>query len=170
LPSPIGHTLAALALARLFENGSRGRRATAVICAVAPDFDLVPAITGRGSGSRHGWSTHSLAAALAAALAAGTVGALTGDRFSRCFALGGAAYGSHLLLDIWGKEEEDGIPLLWPVTEERFGVKEPWFRTLKSRRGSFVRGLLTRRNVRVVAREILTLLPLTLAVYAIRRA
>lgn len=92
----------------------RGRAwAAGAALAVVPDLDIVLGIAlGRG-GAYHGTFTHSVVATLAVAL---LTGVLWGRRWSF---LAGAAYGSHLLVDLLDDRGETNVLLGWPFTEER---------------------------------------------------
>lgn len=81
--------------------------------AVVPDLDIVLGIAlGRG-GDYHGTFTHSILATLAVAL---LFRALAGRGWG---VLAGAAYGSHLLVDLLDDRGRTNVLLGWPFTDER---------------------------------------------------
>lgn len=124
MPSPVGHALAAAALAWTVEAVWRSpvrvsaRWSLALACAalaVCPDLDLLyPPI--------HRTITHSLvAAALAGVMAWLLVRRTTRDAW-RVAVVCALAYGSHMLLDWMGGDTKlpAGIQLLWPFSDHWF--------------------------------------------------
>lgn len=166
MPSFVGHTLAGFCVARLFEARRRPSAWQTVLLANAADLDVLPGLAVRAPGDYHGRVSHSIAAAVGAGLLAGAAARARGGCFGPGFGRAVVLYGSHLLLDVFGKVPEDGLPLFWPFSAQRIGTNRPVFRTIYSRRGRFFTGLFTRRNLRSVAREVVLLLPLGLAVGA----
>ncbi len=182
MPSPLGHTLAGYALARLMAPGSRTGTVQTLTAANLPDLDyLVGFATGEG-GRAHGGPSHSLGAALLCGAAAGLL--TPGKRFGATFGLVTAAYTSHVLLDYLSKvapdEEDDsdeGVPLLWPLTSRRFAAPRQVFLTIETtgrraltlRRPLTLRRLLNRHNARALLREAAALLPAVALVEAFRR-
>ncbi len=134
MPSPIAHSVSGYVLANLpalkFRTGLRQiwpmiSLTTLYILFVAnlPDFDFIPQIV---TGLRfHRGPSHSFTAAL-------LVSALLSwlayrylkykkqpSRYTICFALTFAIYSSHLLLDLL-THGGNGLPLLWPLSLDRF--------------------------------------------------
>lgn len=164
MPSSIGHVLAGLAVSRL--RISRNPAASPngdwpyALLAATPDLDVIADVVRRRPIDYHNRRSHSLGAAVAAGLATGLISRAFGRRFLPTMARVAAIYSSHLLLDYFGKEAEDGLPLLWPFTGRHFAAKRPLFRTIYTKKGRFFRGLVTRRNLAKVAREVAIIAPL----------
>ena len=95
--------------------------AVAVAAAVAPDLDLLLRwVDGR---NHHQGASHSIGAAVIAGASVALVARAT--RWPRAIGLGlcaGAGWGSHLLLDYFGRDTHPpiGIPLLWPFSDTYF--------------------------------------------------
>lgn len=167
MPSPLGHILGGLAV-REFTRQKTSPLSTALL-SVAADIDFAPGLASGESTRYHGSVTHSIAAAMAAgALAALLHG--SGDSRFRVAGASAAIYGSHLLLDAFGKELADGMPLLWPVNTTRLAVPGQWFRTIyRTKDTPYLRSLFNRGNGRALIREIRILLPLYLMARALAR-
>lgn len=138
-----------------------------VALSVGPDIDFAPGIASGQSNRYHGSVTHSLTAAV---VAGGFTAALGSSNRSRLgvAAASTAVYGSHLLLDAFGKELADGMPLLWPFNTKRLAVPGKSFRTIYRRKDTpFLRSLLNRGNRRALIREIRILLPVYLLATAL---
>ena len=161
MPSPIGHSLAGLTVAELFQ---RKDRLPAVFWANAPDVDMLVGLKKKNPVAWHGHQTHSLGAALAAGLTASVLARLTGGKLGASFLEGTTAYASHLLLDYLGKQAGDGMPLLWPLSNRRWASEQAWFSTItsRSRERGFLLGLLSEHNLKAVAWEVGSLLPIYL--------
>ena len=156
MPSPLGHTLAGLAVAELFQYREGRVRRQAMLMANAADLDMLPGVlTRRHPGAAHGRVSHSFGAALVAGVLAGGLAKARGRRFGPRFLQATAAYGSHVALDYFGKEPEDGLPVWWPVSERRHASTRRWFKTIlsHSKKHGFWKGLLNRSNVEALARE-----------------
>ncbi|HVR72746.1 MAG TPA: metal-dependent hydrolase [Planctomycetota bacterium] len=184
MPSPIAHTLAGLGLAAAIP--SRGApallwAALGIFAANAPDLDFVPGLILGDANRWHQGPSHSLAAALALALAGGGAAYLAGRggraRAALVAALLAAGLASHLLLDLFAEDRREpmGIPLLWPWSTETF--KAPWVIFGAIRHGGpettlreLVAAVLSRENLAPVLREVAVLLPLLLAAAVLRRA
>jgi membrane-bound metal-dependent hydrolase YbcI (DUF457 family) len=169
MPSPIGHSLAALALDRAFLRELS--TAEVLLLSVLPDIDLVPAVLGQENDEiEHGHATHSLTAAVLAGLTAAAFRTSPRSR-TRALVEASLVYGSHLFLDALGKEQEDGLPLLWPFTGRRWTFGPTLFRTIRRKPDQpFLAGLINRPNSRAVAKEMLVLLPVLLIAIAFFRA
>ncbi len=133
-----------------------------VVAAIAPDVDVLVGIVRGMPVDYRNRRSHSAGAALAAGAVLGGLSWIVGRRFMPGGIKGSAAYASHIALDYFGKEAEDGLPLFWPFSGKLFAASHPVFRTIYSRRGHFVIGLLTSRNVRKIGREIAIILPAVL--------
>jgi len=164
MPSSIGHILAGLAVSRFriarSSGESPGEDWPYALLAATPDLDVIADIVRRRPVHYHNRRSHSLGAALAAGVATGLMSLAFGGRFLPKMLKGAASYSSHLLLDYFGKEAEDGLPLLWPMSDHHFAAGRPIFRTIYTKKGRFFTGLMTRRNMRKVAREIAIIAPL----------
>lgn len=164
MPSPIGHTIAGLAVAELACEKGRRRTGQAVFFANAPDIDLLVGVIKKNPSGWHAHQTHSVGAALAAGVGAGLLARLAGRKFIPSFLESTGAYASHLLLDYLGKKQVDGMPLLWPFTKRRWASEYAWFPTIlsHSRERGFFAGLLLWHNLKAVAWEVGALLPVYL--------
>jgi membrane-bound metal-dependent hydrolase YbcI (DUF457 family) len=127
---------------------------------MAPDLDLLV-----GS---HRTFSHSFAAVALVAVVAGVLTLrVPGDRW-RLVLASALAYGSHLLLDYFGVDRglPSGLQLFWPVPE--------WFKSATSIFGPTERhNVFSWRaigvNTATILREIVLLVPVTLAVWWLRR-
>jgi inner membrane protein len=164
MPSPIGHTLAGLAVhvlaARSREELRDLKRAAVVVgAALAPDLDLLfRFVDGR---NHHNDETHSLGAAALA----GLIGVLLLPllRFARPHALAVAAslsWASHVLLDYLNLDTHPpiGIMALWPLSAGYY--KSPWLLFLDI--GRTLEWATLWHNLRAAAWEACVLLPLLL--------
>lgn len=134
-----------------------------MIAAIAPDFDILIAVVRGGDVDYKNRRSHSAGATVAAGLLCGGLSRLVNGRFLRGALRGSAAYASHIVLDYFGKEAEDGLPLLWPLSDQLYAAPHPVFGTIYSRRGHFIRGLLTKRNLYRIRREVAIIFPAVLA-------
>jgi len=122
MPSPIGHTLAGLAIgwsADRRDSRPRGRFSLVVWCvlvSVLPDADLVyPPM--------HRTITHSVGATiLLMIIAAAVTGQVTSRSAWRLAAILGLAHGSHIVLDWLGIDHfpPAGLQALWPFSSRFF--------------------------------------------------
>jgi membrane-bound metal-dependent hydrolase YbcI (DUF457 family) len=171
LPSPIGHSLAGLTVHVLTardqeELASIPHAAVAVAASVAPDLDLLLRFV--DGQNHHQGASHSIGFALLAAACVGLVARAAG--WPRALGLGlaaGAGWGSHLLLDYFGRDTSPpiGIPLLWPFTDGYFNSPLTLFldiwRTLDWH--------TVRHDALAVTWEIAFMLPILLATWWCRR-
>lgn len=162
MPSSIGHALAGYAAVRL-AGGRLRANWPHVLAATAPDLDILFDVLREKQTDYHNRHSHSAGAALAAGFVLGGCAWLAGRPFGANALKGMTAYASHLALDYFGKEAEDGLPLLWPFSHRRLAASRPVFRTIYSRRGGFFSGLLTRHNLQKIGREIVILSPVVAA-------
>jgi hypothetical protein len=166
VPSSLGHTIAGLAVAELFQYREGRVRRQAVLMANAADLDMLPGVfTSRHPNATHGRISHSLGAAVAAGVTAGLVEKARGRRFGPRFLQAVAAYGSHVALDYFGKEPEDGLPVWWPLSDRQLASERQCFKTIRSysKKHGFWKGLLNRSNAGALAREVAVTAPLYLA-------
>jgi len=182
MPSPIGHALAGVAVVWAADVVQLAYRTVAVrsakaapagcatagssprltaVCAglaMLPDADLL--LPGA-----HRTATHSVTAAVVTFIIASVV---TG-KVTRASVLCGVAYASHLLLD-WLSADNfppRGIQLLWPFSHRWFISDWEVFR--QTARQQFLTPPIIRQNLVAVAQEIAILLPIVIALFAIRR-
>jgi inner membrane protein len=133
MPSPVGHAIAGLTV-HVLTSGSRAeridwRRAAIVAgAALAPDLDLAfRFVDGR---NHHGNETHSLGAALLAAILALGLAAFWRVRRPQVMALSiGLAWSTHVLLDYLNVDTHPpiGILALWPLSLAYFKFPFPIF-------------------------------------------
>lgn len=119
MPSPLGHSLAGYACARL--TRVRITRDERLFFAFAAGVAILPDVFGETL-----WRTlrvpphtfaHSIAAMVLVALAGAAIGTLRGFRFWPVFLVVAAAYGSHLLADLLRPDFTplEGEQLFWPL-------------------------------------------------------
>ena len=163
MPSPVGHTLAALtvyALAAPRDYPWPDRRSLAVVVgsALAPDLDLLlRLVDGR---NHHQAESHSVGAAMLAGLLV-WLGArvLRWPRAGWLGLLATLGWTSHLLLDYLGRDTHPpiGLMALWPFSSGYFKLPWPLFLDI----GRTLHWETLRNNALAVAWETLLLLPLT---------
>lgn len=119
MPFPPAHLLVGAGVAEVARAATgdripRGRAWLAgALLGALPDVDVAIGMAmGRG-GAFHGTATHSVAAVVVWTLLAFAVG---GGRWA---ALAGAAYGSHLVLDLLDERGRSNLHLGWPFTAAR---------------------------------------------------
>lgn len=169
MPSPLGHTLGALAIGWTLEPPARDRRqlwwraAALAALSVAPDLDLLI--------GRHSRETHSLGAALiAASLIAWLWPSLLSGQRWRTWLIASVVYLSHPLLDILGPDGTApfGVMLLWPFSTEHYTsgwhILDPI-----SRRWWLGMEPFVIHNAFAIIREVLILGPLAVFVWLWRR-
>lgn len=169
MPSSVGHILAGLAVTRI-TGGTLRHDWPYVMLSAAPDLDIAFAAMRNRPIDYRNRRSHSVGAALAVGTAAGLLVRLAGGRFLPAVSKSSASYASHLVLDYFGKEAADGLPLLWPVSDRRIAARRPIFRTIYSRKDRFFAGLLSRRNLGRVLRETAIVMPFIVAADLIGRA
>jgi membrane-bound metal-dependent hydrolase YbcI (DUF457 family) len=177
LPTPLGHSLAGLAvhLAGGERSGRRRWLAAAALVALAnmPDFDLLPGYLIGEPRAFHWGPAHSIAAALIAGICAGLVARALGARFLTFFALGAAAYASHLVLDLLlgPGAISDGLQLFWPVSTERFTAPFAVFLMMPASPNHTgpVGTLFSMAVLPLMARELAILAPVCLAAWLLRQ-
>jgi membrane-bound metal-dependent hydrolase YbcI (DUF457 family) len=90
-----------------------------VVAANGPDLDFLPGLLIGDVNRFHHGPSHSIAAALIAAVAAGWGAVLAGGRGARTALVVLLAWSSHLLADYAAADprEPRGVPLLWPFSD-----------------------------------------------------
>lgn len=161
MPSPVGHTLAGLAVAWSVtavsrsagaRRAGRGLAAACVVLAVAPDLDLLVTV--------HRASWHSLTAAMAVGGLAALALRYRGHPAAGVTALACAlAWASHVALDWLGRDSSppQGVMALWPFSQAYFESGFGFFAEISRRYwkpDEFIWG-----NLRSVLRELAILLP-----------
>jgi inner membrane protein len=127
MPSPVGHILAGTAV---YLTGTRRESRAKIMLAIAlfgsilPDFDFVPGILIGNLRAFHHGVSHSLAfAVLFGVLTFFLVPPRQKDIALRIAILAASAYASHVLLDLVSVSEgARGVPILWPLSDHRFGI------------------------------------------------
>jgi membrane-bound metal-dependent hydrolase YbcI (DUF457 family) len=167
VPSPVGHALAGLTVHLLTardrtETASVRHAAVAVAAAVAPDLDLLLRFV--DGQNHHQGPSHSIGCALLAAGGVALVARTAG--WPRALGLGlaaGAGWGSHLLLDYFGRDTNPpiGIPLLWPFSEGYFNSPLTLFLDI----GRTLDWHTVRHDALAVTWETLFMLPILLATW-----
>ena len=181
MPSPVAHSLAAIAItgvAQHLRSGSHrwpGREATGLTVLIfamigaanAPDFDFVPGVLVGHPDWLHRGISHSLAAALAFGALAAML--CRRARVPAPWAIGvlmGLAYASHLVLDMFSPDplRFNGVPLFWPISDRHFILPAQVFLDIRRDPGAdgFLASLWHLHNVRAMAREVLIMAPLIL--------
>jgi inner membrane protein len=127
MPSPVGHILigAAVHLAgtrRKFR--SRTTLAITLLGSIVPDLDFLPGILIGKMGAFHHGISHSLTLAiLFGVLVFLFVRPVDKAIAVRTSMLAAVAYASHVGLDFIGVNEGTrGVPIFWPLTDEKFGL------------------------------------------------
>ena len=157
MPTPVGHALAGLAVAGLSAGAVRPRplhTAVLILCATAPDLDLVLRFI--DGANHHRGPSHSVGLAILVGLI-GWVLRRFGADLPSPRALG-AAWGSHVLLDYLGIDTNPpfGEMALWPLTRDFFISPLPLFYDVPR---VFTTEAI-RHNVIAVSIEVLVLAPL----------
>ena len=165
MPTPFGHAVGGLAAA--FLTNSRAKRprltlpllAASAALAVSPDLDIIAGL--------HRIYTHSIAAVAAVGIVSWLVlRTRTSDALPLTAVLT-AAYASHALLDLLGKDTSPplGLTVLWPLSSAYYLTGWNVF-TEVSRRywrpGEFIFG-----NLRALAWEMMVLVPILLLTWAL---
>lgn len=172
MPSPAGHALAAVAAGWIVRgttgparSGPYGLREAALFATlgVVPDLDLLAGI--------HSGPTHGVGVALLAAAAAWlpwVAGQGSGGRVTLALACV-LAYASHTLLDWLGTDSSPpiGIMALWPFTREYYESSLHVFMAVSRRFRQ--PELFWVQNLTALARELVILVPIVVAVGLARR-
>ena len=172
MPSPVGHTLASLAISRLW-SPSRSpvppdwpSTVAIVVAANLPDIDTLFYFLGDRS-STPGWLAHrgplhSLGAAAILATLMFVLLRPNGDRFAgRWAATLGMVYASHILLDFFNADPglPRGVPIFWPISDAYHISPVTIFLNIEWRDTAT---WITWHHLAAVMIEVLVLLPLVL--------
>jgi inner membrane protein len=125
MPSPVAHILggAAVYLVAKGKDRSRLMLGIALLASIVPDFDFLPGILIGKMGAFH----HGISHSLTFAVIFGALVFLFAMRKSKAVAvrasvLATLSYASHIGLDFVGVNEGTrGVPVLWPLSDEKFG-------------------------------------------------
>src|SRR5262245_29838116 len=164
MPTPAGHAIAGLAAAFLTNGAARRPRLTpsilaaAAVLAVVPDLDIVAGL--------HRTHSHSIAAIAAVGVAAWIVLRPRAPDAATLALTLAAAFGSHALLDLLGKDTRDprGLMLLWPFTSNYYITGLDIFGEVSRRYwlpSEFILG-----NLRALAWEMTLLVPVLVITWA----
>lgn len=174
MATPIGHTLAGWAV---YRASTRSRRRSLwllllyVALANVPDVDFVPGVLAGRPALYHQGPTHSLAAALLVSVAvAACFQRSVGFSFLALLGFSLAAFGSHLAIDLLGRDRTSpfGLPLFWPFSGARFISPTPIFLGVRhAPTGSettiqWIGNILSLRNLAAVGLEIALIGPFVL--------
>jgi membrane-bound metal-dependent hydrolase YbcI (DUF457 family) len=177
MPSPVAHSLTALALRLLVPATAQQRvwmpALFLVVLANLPDVDFIPGYLTSDPRAYHWGPTHSVTAALAVALLVGWVAQRSGHRFKLWFLLAGTAYGSHLMLDLLlgPGAPSIGLQILWPFSTDRFMARVSVFRMAPASIAEGpVAAFFSLEMLPIIAREVLILLPVVIVAWFIGRA
>lgn len=161
MPSPIGHSLAGVAIfgARrsLGEPAHRTRLGTLLVLALlvfaanAPDLDFLPGLLIGDADRYHHGPAHSLGAALVFGIVATALARVFAPRAAlRYGALMTLAFVAHLLLDMMSVDTRPprGVPLFWPLVDRNFAFPIELFLDIhrNTGTGNFFTGLLVKHN------------------------
>jgi membrane-bound metal-dependent hydrolase YbcI (DUF457 family) len=171
MPSPVAHGLAGLTVQVLLARQDRerldpARAAVIVAAALAPDLDLLLRLV--DGQNHHQGPSHSVGAAVLAALAAGALWLARG--WARPFSLAagvGLAWLSHVGLDYLSNDTNPpiGLMALWPLSSAYF--KSPWPLFLDI--GRTLEWATLRNNLLAAAWESAVLGPLVWLAWRVRR-
>jgi hypothetical protein len=127
MPSPLAHALVGTVAYAALAGDTGPRRdwrpwALAAFAGAAADLDFLPGLLVGDPSRYHHWATHSLAATLLFTLLAAPLASAALGGAGRGAAILGAAYGSHLLLDLLTVDQTvpRGLPLFLPFSGEAF--------------------------------------------------
>ncbi len=139
-----------------------------LIASVVPDLDVILAATLPGGMGWHHGPTHSLPGAAALGWGVARIGRLgRGDT-----ALAILVAVSHVALD-WstgaaGAPVEFGVPLIWPVSSQRYMDAHPWFGAFGIDKPGFLRHMFARDAWPVYGHEVGTVAVAALTAWPIR--
>ena len=190
MASPVAHGLAAVALVWLAGRrppptadsalahrpvGRAHELTTAVITAVAADFDFIPGLVIGDAGAFHRGPTHSLAAAAVF----GAVAFLAARRWDlpspgRIALVLGIVFASHLGIDLLTTDygEPSGVPLFWPVSSQNVSLPVHLFVYIRhtGEDGGLAPALFSAHNARAILREALIMGPVLAAARLARKS
>ncbi len=170
MPSPLAHGLAGLSVHAAtsrapFELWDARRAALTLGAALAPDLDLL--LRFASGHNHHQGASHSLGAALLAALAVALVARRTGAHEAwRPAQAVGWAWLSHVVLDYLSLDTHPPIGLLalWPLSDAWYKFPWPLFLDI----GRTLEWTTVRHNALAAAWELAVLLPVTVALWRAR--
>jgi membrane-bound metal-dependent hydrolase YbcI (DUF457 family) len=172
MPSPVGHSLGALAAMIAIEPSIIVSRykpivilGTAFIVGTLADADFLVAHYTTVPYLRHHYFSHSIPFAILFTTVCWIILKLVKFHDSKKgAALLGAAYGSHLFLDYFAQDGSKpyGIPLLWPFTDQHFIAPFDIFFSIH--RGEFV-DLFSWHNFFAILIEIAVLAPIVVLMF-----
>lgn len=127
MPSPVGHLLGGAAVyagGTSHDTRSTALLAIALIGSMVPDLDFVPGILIGNMRAFHHGISHSFAFALLfGAVVFLLAYAMDKALASRAAVFALLAYSSHVILDFASVNTGTrGVPLLWPLAEQQFGI------------------------------------------------
>jgi hypothetical protein len=165
MPTPFGHAVGGLAAAFLVNSTAKRPRLTmpilvaSAVLAVTPDLDIIAGL--------HRVYTHSIAAVAAVGIVSWLVlRRRTADAVPLAAVLT-AAYGSHAVLDLLGKDTSAplGLTVLWPLSSAYYLTGWNVFSEVSRRYWrpeEFIFG-----NLRALAWEMVVLVPILLAGWSV---
>ncbi len=181
MSTPIGHSLAGIALSRLTSSSAAtpGYRwyAFGIVAANAADLDFLPGLLTGNINLYHQGLTHSIFFALVF----GLVSAIFISKWLHYRPLPVAAAGilfycSHLILDYFRADAREpfGIPLFWPLSDQHWISSKQVFHGIKhgvpgDNLTVFFSQLFSHTNLIAVGIEIIILLPILFSVVYITR-
>ncbi|RPI85044.1 MAG: metal-dependent hydrolase [Chloroflexi bacterium] len=180
MPSPVGHTIAGLAVALISQKRKNRRYIFPIILCVffatVPDFDFIPGLLMNRPALFHGDLTHSIGFAFVISAVAAVSLRLKGLSILSTFTLGFTSYLTHLLLDLFNPDGRPpyGIPLLWPISETYY--LSPWTMFTGVQHASststttldFLRQVITFHNIKAIGVEILLVTPISILIIWLR--
>lgn len=170
MATPIGHGLAGAILGTALSTRALRTKAilAGVVVANLPDLDFIPGLLiGRPSLFHHGIS-HSIGAALIAALLFGFIFRRPYG-FTRAATFFGLCYLSHVAIDFATQDtgREIGIPALWPVSSELHIAPLTVFGDVK--RHDLTSSAVIMHNLRNVLVELVVFVPMLILLLYARR-
>ncbi|HHL72187.1 MAG TPA: metal-dependent hydrolase [Bacteroidetes bacterium] len=168
MPLPVGHSLAGLGLLQLtglrFFQHRWQDAFFFVFAANLADLDYLPGFLLGNPNLYHQGMSHSLAAALFfGVFCALFFSRKHGGNFTAYATICALVYASHMLLDVFNNDLRApyGVPLFWPLTEERF-ISPHWlFASVhkSSESAQFFQSVLSAHNFFVALREVVVMAP-----------
>jgi hypothetical protein len=175
MPSPVAHILSGLAVyvaGTRPDSRSRFIGGVTLLGSIVPDFDFLPGILIGDMGAFHHGISHSLVfSALFGALVFLVAAHIDRTIALRASLLSGIAYAVHVMLDFVGVYGNSrGVPLLWPLIDEKFGYALSLFghfhwSDIRHGPGAIIR----KENVLPVIREIVVVGTVVVALLARER-
>ncbi len=184
MATPLGHALGGYLAYKIGSTSSQlYSNEILIIClvlAVSPDLDFLPGILIGKPALYHQGITHSLVfagiASFVAAVACRRFRRWQGTFFS-LWTLFGLAYGSHLVIDLFGPDHRlpYGIPLFWPLSDESYLAPFQVFMGVHHATASsnttneWVSNIFDLYNLGAIGVEVLVVWPFILVVGLVRR-